>query len=1068
LGVKLNGLTAYEWQLDDGDVSDVTTDPTFTVTGLAVGSHTVSLWGIDANGVRQSDATTIALFYKTPDIVGDVLTGVITPDKDEVGDSDIVAYTLTMSEAIVNDPVAANFTVANGTIVSIADVDGNKTTYTITVKPKGDGFVSISLKANTLFTADKGIPNTASEAGKALYYTKPLITFTPVVVDGLNEDGVAYVGKKIKVDIDFESAYAFRGGDLGIMFDSTVFELADVTSGKPDATKMLNKEYQLIHPENGKKGYIASWIKEGSKIIGIRLGGAKISDEATGNNNYATVTFTVKKEVKEGSVIKLQALDNTDEYAGIALPGMLLQGDQLAAVSYGEVAVVTALERPVLSLAAAQATVEEGQYNLTINLSYALNADLAVDFIENGTVLSTQTIKKGKTSVTVKMNKADNLLTGDRVFTYAIACASDAVIVNETPAMVTVTDNDTAITLTSEAAEINEGGQMVITFKLANGITAAYDVTFDSPLVPTTDPATFTSGIDFRMNAEPVIKAGENSGTITIKTYSDNAMNGKYKITVALTGMTVGANVCSKFAAKSVTFTVKDSNFKPGDFTNNNIVDYHDVLEFLAAMGASSADANWAENAMYDLNGDDVVDYHDLIELLSLMEINNTRTRGESQNVLNMWLEADKMVVNPGDVVTIRLMVENMSGKAFCGFGCNVNFNAADLAYNGSFSIDDIMDKTVFSIQAGGALAENGIANLNGGCLPGSTAQNAEPCELAVMSFIVQNTAAGNISIDLSNIDATVSGAIVRKGQLDVARQSLTLTVVNGTAVVPEFDIEFAAHQTRAGNVALKVGMANGATYAYEADDLLAFDPSANVYDVRVIDGRRDEDLLYDIRGLANRETWNVMVTVKGDNPVTLDWSNAELPEYFDFTIVKGKSHFDEEAVSMRATTSMTFEKGESFFTIVADKVASAAAEEFIFNLNPGWNFIGIPFELDAASLAKFNGIVYGYSADADAYVQYDAAVMVAGASYWVYVTEAKTITVSAAVAAPTAGVQLSAGWNFVAPKKGDLLCMPGAPVRAVWFYTQDGYRQATKDADIKLGRGYWIYSDEATFIWTK
>ena len=167
----------------------------------------------------------------------------------------------------------------------------------------------------------------------------------------------------------------------------------------------------------------------------------------------------------------------------------------------------------------------------------------------------------------------------------------------------------------------------------------------------------------------------------------------------------------------------------------------------------------------------------------------------------------------------------------------------------------------------------------------------------------------------------------------------------------------------------------------------------------------------------------------------------------------------------MADTTSMTFAEGETFFTIVADKVA-AAEDEFTFYLTPGWNLVGIPFAMDAASLAKFDGIVFAYDEEANTYVNYEPTAMVAGGSYWVFVNQATEITVNAVAGDATDGVALKAGWNFVAPQKGAELVMPKAPVRAVWFYTADGYRMATEDADIQLGRGYWIYTDEDTVIW--
>ena len=120
----------------------------------------------------------------------------------------------------------------------------------------------------------------------------------------------------------------------------------------------------------------------------------------------------------------------------------------------------------------------------------------------------------------------------------------------------------------------------------------------------------------------------------------------------------------------------------------------------------------------------------------------------------------------------------------------------------------------------------------------------------------------------------------------------------------------------------MNVGMADGASYAYsvEEGDIRAVNPNGNVYDIRVIDRRRGEDLHTDIRGFANREVWNIQITVATGQRLTLDWSEANLPDYFDFSIVKGKYYFDEETVRMDENTSMTFTEGQTFIRIVAEK----------------------------------------------------------------------------------------------------------------------------------------------------
>ena len=1093
LGVSLNGLKAYEWQLDDGDKSAVSQETTFTVTGLTVGSHTVSLWGIDENDVRQAEPTVITLFRKTPAIVGDVLTGVITPDKDEVGDGDTVTYMLKMSEAIVNDPVKENFTVVNGVITSIEKKEGEENAYVITVKPKDDGFVTITLNANTLFTAADGVPNTASETADVLYHTNAVLTFTPKVVEATGENFVAYVGDQVHVNINFDSNYVFLGGDLGIMFDSDVFALADAVGDEPDATKMLAKDYLLVDSGTGKKGYVASWIKEDGKKVGIRLGGSNMNATAK-SGIYATIAFNVLKEAKEGSVISLVPLDNEDEYAGLALQGLgHLEGDLLAAVDYGEVAIPTALKRPELTLTATSTSVKESaKVELTIALSYALKTAVAVDLKENGVLLSTQTIKANSTSVKVKLDKQDKLLTGDRVFTYEIACADDAVTLGNAVVDVTVIDDDTAITMTRAAGSVDEGGQMVITFALASGITAAEDVTFDSPLIPSTDPddGTIVSGINFRLNAEPVIKAGESKGSVTIMTYNDNVQKADFDIIVALTEMYVGTNVCSGFKGASTRFTVNEVDFKAGDFVGTGTngqspdgkVDYHDVLAFLKAMGSTVADANWAENEKFDLIKDGKVDYHDLIKLLSLMENGGTRTRGartrsESENVFILRLVADKTAVKANDVVTVQLMARNLTGRGMAGFGCNVNFNAADLAFNGDpDKVGDVVDKTLFTLLCGGELAENGIKDLYGMTMAQDVGVNGEEFVLATMEFIVQPTAADYINIDLSNLDGGSAGVLraesSQNDKIDIITEPLTLPVEDGENVIAPFAVEFEAYQqTREADVVLKIGMAEGATYAFEADDELAFDSISNVYDVRVIDERRPEDLSIDIRGLANRETWTVKVHVGEGQTLKLDWTNAELPEEFDFTIVTGRYYFEEKVIDMSETTSMKFAEGDTIITIIANRRADVELTDadFTFKLKSGWNLIGIPFVMNKASVAALKKAVtiFDYDAENETYIQRNQPVFVAGCSYWAYADEAKNVPVNASTkaAAPTA-VALKAGWNWVAPLMGSALTMPGVPVRAIWFYTSDGYCAAAVDKDIEVGRGYWIYSEEDTQIW--
>ena len=182
-----------------------------------------------------------------------------------------------------------------------------------------------------------------------------------------------------------------------------------------------------------------------------------------------------------------------------------------------------------------------------------------------------------------------------------------------------------------------------------------------------------------------------------------------------------------------------------------------------------------------------------------------------------------------------------------------------------------------------------------------------------------------------------------------------------------------------------------------------------------------------------------------------------------------GDAKDNTKVIDMRETTSMAFDEGETFITIVADKKATPTPEaSHTFKLTPGWNLIGIPFELDAESLAKFASVaaVFTYDDATQSYIQHeDTTAIVAGNAYWVFVAEATDITVTGSEVADY-GVALKAGWNWVAPLATSPISMPEGAVKAVWFYTPDGYRQATEDTDIQIGCGYWIYSEEDTVIW--
>jgi hypothetical protein len=127
-----------------------------------------------------------------------------------------------------------------------------------------------------------------------------------------------------------------------------------------------------------------------------------------------------------------------------------------------------------------------------------------------------------------------------------------------------------------------------------------------------------------------------------------------------------------------------------------------------------------------------------------------------------------------------------------------------------------------------------------------------------------------------------------------------------------------------------------------------------------------------------------------------------------------------------------------------------------------GWNLVGIPLSLDAASkdaISAYRPLVCDYSAKTNTFAETDYAP---GTVVWLFATKDDTLVLKG-TPVQSVGTVLLKGWNLVSPLYGET-ANPG--LDHVWYLTPEGMHRLTTDEGVEPGTSYWIYSDEPQTIW--
>lgn len=1080
--VSLNGLTACEYALDGDLITLADGEDTFDIGPLTTGMHLLQLWGIDANGNRQPNAAETLVNVTSELPVGDRLTVRLDAPAatQALADGDI-DLTLVVSDLLMAAPVAADFIVTNGAVKAIAPVAGNAKEFVVTITPTlaedaADAAVTVQLPANTLYASASGTGNAASNIASVIVYRDALLDFTLVAQDedgnDLPAEGIN-LGDVITVTLQANSAAAFNGGELKLLFNPDKFALAEELT---DPATLLFAPYIFFKPGEGNPDFeLLDDGAEPARVIGFRLAAlADLNQPAPAVGTVSFITLKLKAiaaGIAADDDLRVVAADN----AAVSLAGYGLVAADSPAIRYGNLAVAVTEPIPTIAIALDETTVTEGENaTLTASIDYVASRD--IDIIVTGDRLLT--IYAGELTASCDIvTEADSLLTGDYTIDLQVEFVSAGTIGPDSAVTLNVLDADAQnITVTASAETIREGESVTFTAALPEGVTAktAAQLTFNLTA------STLEDGCYIVDAARLTIPTGASTGSVTVTTYPDDIQDDGRELVLAIDALTVGSASAALFTKpEPITVGVANTDATPGDFSGDGKVDYTDILLFAEYYGTATT----PETAQYDLNSDGVIDYKDVLILASSYDSGSTRSalyasvRATPVIYLKLVETSGKSVFQVGDTLSFELRLSASEALKLKGGVAVVSFDSSVLDVTSELTIKAIIDEDWRDLGAGVEVRENGDIQLRGINLEGIEAEPGQ--EITIARFTMEAKAeCAAARITLSAPEGTSDRGNTVSGTLDAeAIQAPAFTISNGDnppAITLAFEVTSSVIRA-SEKVGLILATKAGASadFATADGDIPATPAGPEPYRLAAKAG--DIELVRDVRPLADDTTWPITITVT-EGTLTLDWSlslsgadpDYAMPAYYNFYLDLGDGSQPIHLNAPGAATSMELPAG-SYTNAAVRAVKADFCKTLTLSLNAGWNLIGLPFTPDDDSAARLAALKPSTLQDG-VYSPAAVADFTAGQVLWLNLDAATELTLSGIVAVePAQGVAVKAGWNFVTPLWGATLTRPDVTtVPIIWRWTPEGYRNCLNASVQELGRGYWLYSTIDQLIWTK
>jgi hypothetical protein len=209
----------------------------------------------------------------------------------------------------------------------------------------------------------------------------------------------------------------------------------------------------------------------------------------------------------------------------------------------------------------------------------------------------------------------------------------------------------------------------------------------------------------------------------------------------------------------------------------------------------------------------------------------------------------------------------------------------------------------------------------------------------------------------------------------------------------------------------------------------------------------------------GTKETWS------------LAWQPATLPDLHVCTLTPADAAWQPTgaAVDMTTASGQALVNSTGSLKVFRFLILVARKHSLALALEQGWNLVGLPLTLDAASRdlvfgdARVLGI-YQYASSSGYTIPTD---FTPGRAYWLYANAAFTLDL---LGLPVSGgIALDYGWNLVAPYTDSPNPMDGVSVIAVWAWDPSlGYYIPDLGDPLAIlsTMGVWIFATEDTVIW--
>jgi hypothetical protein len=464
-----------------------------------------------------------------------------------LGTNDTSTVTITDNDSTLSFQTNA-VTVAEGTA-----------TATITIKREG----TLTLTNTVAFTFSNGTAGTSDYTG-----TNGTLTFLPnatnaTITVGITNDSLVETNEVFYLTLSNPAGGALISGtnkaaititenDAGIAFSAASFSAAEtgtnvvltiVQTGNTNATVSVDYVMTDITATDGADYTNSTGTLDfGPGTNSLTITVPVINDSAIENNETFRVSLT---NISSGILL-------THSNAVVSI----LEDDSLLAFTTNAVSVLETASAVTLTVLRTGGT----NFDATVDFAITTNstATAAADYTStNGTLTFSAGVRSR--TITVPLSN-DSSVEGDETVVLELSNVTDAVLGTYTNATVTIRDNDSVFSLSTNAVTVSEGaGTTVINVRRTGGVVAAATVRY------ATANGTATAGSDYRAKSGSLnFVAGETNKTITLSILNDLVVDTNETFTLTLSSPTAEAAL----GTNVTTYTIADNDFSIGDVVN--------------------------------------------------------------------------------------------------------------------------------------------------------------------------------------------------------------------------------------------------------------------------------------------------------------------------------------------------------------------------------------------------------------------------------------------------------------------------------------------------------------------